>query len=78
MFLLTENIYYIWMGYLPALAAAAEVALPATVAAFAVDSTAAAETVPKPLGPASADEVVVEVVALFIYWTAKFTHSLQG
>ena len=54
------------MGYLPALAAASEVALPATVAAFAVESTAAAETVPKPLGPASADEVVVEVVALFI------------
>ena len=54
------------MGYLPALAAAAEVALPSTVAAFAVDSTAAAETVPKQLGPTSADEVVVEVVALFI------------
>ena len=76
------------MGYLPALAAAAEVALPATVTAFAVDSTAAAEIFPKPLGPASADEVVVEVVALFIERRNSFrlrmrlhgghTHSLQG
>ena len=71
-----------------ALAAAAEVALPSTVAAFAVDSTAAAETVPKPLRPASGDEVVVEVVALFIERRNSFRvrmplhgghiHSLQG
>ena len=55
------------MGYFPVLAAAADVALPSTVAAFAVDSTAAAATVPKPiLGPASADEVAIEVVALCI------------
>ena len=65
------------MGHLPALAAAAEVALPSTVAAFAVDSTAAAETVPKPLGPASADAVVIEVVALFIEQRNLFRLRMQ-